>query len=141
MAEYLLKTKAASEKGCNIEVASAGLAAFPGVPIAPEAKQVLQEKGILVPDAKSRPLGKEDVLNADLILTMTGKHRDAILAKMPSLRGKVWQIFEFVSGKVEDVPDPAGQGLEAYRSVCDQLEKAVETLLKKIHETSGGLKT
>ena len=64
-------------------VLSAGLAAFPGSPASPEAVQVIQERGMDLTRHESRGLTDSLVLFADLILTMTQGHRNAIIDYWP----------------------------------------------------------
>jgi len=121
MAEGLLK-KAAGEEGLPLEVQSAGLAAFPGLPPAPEAVEACRERGVDISGHQTQPLGKDLAVQSDLILTMTSKHKEMILKKMPALEGKVRELSEFAGEGLRDVEDPVGQPLEAYRQVRDQLD-------------------
>jgi protein-tyrosine-phosphatase len=128
MAEGLLK-KAAGEGRLALEVQSAGLAAFPGLPAAPEAVEACLEKGVDISGHQSQPLGKELVLQSDLILTMTSKHKEMILKKMPALEGKVREFSEFAGAGAQDIEDPVGQPLEVYRQVRDQIEGLIQKSL------------
>jgi len=121
MAEGLLR-KLAKDAGLPLEVASAGIAAFPGVPISPEAVEAGREEGFDLSSHQSQPLGKTLVTESDLILTMTGKHRDMIVKKMPDLAPKVRLLSEFVGAGEMDVEDPVGQPLEEYRKVLAQMK-------------------
>ena len=131
MAEGLLK-KAAGEGQIAVEVQSAGLAAFPGLPATFEAVEVCREKGVDLSSHQSQPLGKDLVLNSDLILTMTSKHKEMILKKMPALEGKVRQFSEFAGGGVVDVEDPIGHPLEVYREVRDQIAGFIQKSLSQL---------
>jgi protein-tyrosine-phosphatase len=131
MAEGLLK-KAAGEGKIGVEVQSAGLAAFPGLPATLEAVEVCQEKGVDLSSHQSQPLGKDLVLQSDLILTMTAKHKEMILKKMPALEGKVRQFSEFAGDGEVDVEDPIGQPLEVYRQVRGQLEGFIQKSLSQL---------
>jgi protein-tyrosine-phosphatase len=84
MAEGLLK-RMAQENRIPLEVQSAGLAAFAGVPATPEAIEACREKGVDISSHLSQPLNKTLVTESDLILTMTGKHKEMIVKKMPPL--------------------------------------------------------
>ncbi len=121
MAEGLLK-KWAVEKGLSLNVRSAGLAAFAGVPATAEAMEAALEKGIDLSGHQSRPLGKAEAVESDMILTMTQRHKEMILKKLPDLAGKVFLFSEFAGMGQEDVEDPIGQPLEAYRRVLGQME-------------------
>lgn len=131
MAEGLLK-KMADENHLPVEAHSAGLAAFPGVPPAPEAVQACQEKKIDISGHQSQPLSKDLVLESDLILTMTAKHKDMIVKKMPALGPKVALFSEFAGDGSVDVEDPVGQPLEAYREVLALMEGYLRKSLDKL---------
>lgn len=103
MAEGLFK-KMAKEKQLPVEVQSAGLAAFAGVPATPEAILVCLEKGVDISGHQSQPLNKSLVMESDLILTMTARHKEMILKKIrrlkqksrffPSSRGQVLKMWK-----------------------------------------------
>ena len=131
MAEGLLQ-KMAEENHLPLEVHSAGLAAFPGVPAAPEAVQACREMNIDISGHQSQPLSKDLVLGSDLILTMTAKHKDMIVKKMPALGPKVALFSEFAGAAPVDVEDPVGQPLEAYREVLHQMEGYLQKSLDKL---------
>jgi protein-tyrosine phosphatase len=121
MAESVLK-KLIQDNHWSIECGSAGLAAFHGVPAAPDAVEACREKGIDLSAHQSQPLSKTLVLESDLILAMTGKHRESILRKMPELESKVSLLSDYAGQGIEDVEDPVGQSLEQYRKVFTQIE-------------------
>ncbi len=121
MAEGLLK-KWALETGTRLTVQSAGLAAIDGVPATTEAVEAALEKGIDLSGHLSRPLGKAEILESDLILTMTQRHKEMILKKLPDLKGKVFLLSEYAGMGIEDVEDPIGQPLEVYRRVFEKME-------------------
>jgi len=130
MAEGLLR-KLAAEKQLQVEVQSAGLAAFAGVPATPEAIQACKEKGVDLTAHQSQPLSKILVVESDLILTMTEKHKEMILKKMPALQEKVSLFSEFAGAGVEDVEDPVGQPVEAYRKVVTQMEDYLQKAINR----------
>ncbi len=121
MAEGLLK-KLAVDHQWPLEVKSAGLAAFTAVPATPEAVEAGREKGIDLSNHQSQPLSKILVMESDLILTMTMKHKEMILKKMPDLAPKVSVLSEFAGEAPLDVEDPVGHPLEEYRKVLMQIE-------------------
>jgi protein-tyrosine phosphatase len=126
MAEALLKKRIADRLGCRIDeiedrgvmVASAGISAAPGARSALEALQTMRERGLDLSQHESQPLSERMVRFADLILTMTRGHRDAILAQWPEAESRV-----YVLGRGRgDVADPIGGPLELYRRCADQLD-------------------
>lgn len=131
MAEGLFK-KMANENQIPLEIQSAGLAAFAGVPATPEAVQACQEKGVDISNHQSQPLSKTLVMESDLILTMTGKHKEMIIKKMPTLETKVALFSEFAGVGTQDVEDPVGQPLDSYRKVLGQLEEYLRKSIEKL---------
>jgi protein-tyrosine phosphatase/ribose 5-phosphate isomerase B len=131
MAEGLLK-KMAQENQIPLEVQSAGLAAFAGVPAALEAVEACREKRIDISGHESQPLSKTLVMESDLILTMTGKHKEMILKKMPTLENKVALLSEFAGSGTRDVEDPVGQPLESYRETLAQMEGYLRKALERL---------
>ncbi len=131
MAEGLLK-KMAQEHQLPVEVQSAGLAAFAGVPAAPEAVEACRERGVDLSTHQTQPLGKTLVVESDLILTMTDKHKEMILKKMPALGEKVSMFSEYAGAGIEDIDDPVGQPVEVYRKVLDQMQGYLTKSLEKL---------
>lgn len=131
MAEGLMK-KLVRENQLPVEVVSAGLAAFAGVPVTGEAVEACREKGVDISGHQSQPLSKSLVLESDLILTMTGKHKEMILKKMPDLQEKVKTLSEFADSGLEDVEDPVGQPVEAYRNALNQMEGFLRKAVGKL---------
>ena len=131
MAEGLLK-KMAADNHWPVEAQSAGLAAFAGVPAAPEAVEACNEKGVDLSSHQTQPLSKTLVTDSDLILTMTSKHKEMILKKMPALQDKVSLFSEFAEVGTEDIDDPVGQPVEVYRKVLCQMEGYLQKATGKL---------
>ena len=131
MAEGLLK-KMAADNHWPVEVQSAGLAAFAGVPAAPEAVEACREMGVDLSSHLTQPLSKTLVMESDLILTMTAKHKEMILKKMPALLDKVSLFSEFAEAGTEDIDDPVGQPVETYRKVMSQMESYLQKATRKL---------
>jgi protein-tyrosine phosphatase len=131
MAEVLLKKRIADRLKCKIEelddrgvvVMSAGISASPGCRAAVEAVQAMQERGLDLGQHESQPLSERIVRFADLILTMTRGHRDAILEAWPDAEPRVQPI----SGGRGDVSDPIGGPLDLYRRCAEQLDAYLAT--------------
>ena len=130
LAEGLLK-KMAQDSLIPLEVQSAGLAAFAGVPATPEAVEAAKEKGVDISAHQSQPLGKNLVMESDMIVTMTVKHKEMIVKKMPPLEPKVSLLSELAGEGAVDVEDPVGHPLEVYRQVAGQIEGYLKKSLDK----------
>jgi protein-tyrosine phosphatase len=95
-------------------IGSAGLRACPGQPLWPAAAVELARRGVPVPmygAFRSRPLSRDLAARADLVLTATRRHRDAVVASSPCLLGRVftWRELAWLTSSLtpEDVPGTA----------------------------------
>jgi protein-tyrosine-phosphatase len=132
MAEALARDALRSRGWSQVEVGSAGIAAFAGSPASAEVPEVLAETGVEMHDHRSRPLTPELVEWADAVLVMGPAHRTAVEAM--GGEGKVAPVTEYLPGEEGGAPvlDPIGGGIEVYRETRDQLRRAVEALLDRI---------
>ncbi|HEY8449556.1 MAG TPA: L-threonylcarbamoyladenylate synthase [Bacillota bacterium] len=134
MAAALLRL-AAARAGVPVEVRSAGLAAVDGQEAAPEAVQVLAARGVSLEGHRARRISGDDVAWAELILTMTQGHKQALAAAHPGAVPKLFTLAEF-AGSTGDVADPIGRGLEAYRACADQLAQYLERVVDRLRKPS-----
>jgi tRNA threonylcarbamoyl adenosine modification protein (Sua5/YciO/YrdC/YwlC family) len=133
MGEMLLKKIVAEKLGCPIDdleqrgviVASAGVAAVPGCAASIEAVEVLQERGLDISKHESQPLTDKLVRHADMIFTMTGGHRQAILRRWPEASNRTYTLRE----DGNDINDPIGGPKELYRACADEVERALQQRL------------
>ena len=136
MAEALLKKRIADKLKAKLSelddrgivVMSAGISAAPGGRAAAEAVQTLRERELDLSQHESQPLSDRVVRFADIILTMTRGHREAILDQWPDAEPRVHPI----SGGRGDVSDPIGGPLEQYRRCAEQLDAYLEQWVEKL---------
>lgn len=126
MAEILLKNRLAERLSCRITeledrgvlVTSAGIAAMAGGRAAEEAIETMKVRGLDLLAHETQPLSDRIVRFADVILTMTRGHRDAILAQWPEARPRAFLL----SGDCGDISDPIGGPAELYRRCAEQID-------------------
>ena len=104
---------------CGLLVMSAGIAAMSGGCASQDAVRVMGERGIELSRHESQPLSDRLVRFADVILTMTRGHREAILAQWPGAASRTFVL----GGARGDVADPIGGTLEVYRKCADQIDE------------------
>ncbi|MFQ5731002.1 MAG: Sua5/YciO/YrdC/YwlC family protein [Planctomycetaceae bacterium] len=109
-------------------VMSAGLAAVPGYPAAPESIEVLDSRGVDLRGHASRPVTQQLIRQSDRIYTMTAGHRESIVATYPEAADYV----EVLSRQGTDVSDPIGQGISVYQASRDEIERHVRALVDEI---------
>lgn len=128
MAEAILRAKAVE----GIEVRSAGIYAMSGTNISNNAKQVLFDTGIEFSHS-SRQFGEHDVEWANIVLTMTNAHKQAILDHYPESISKTYTLIEYVrQNEWEDVADPFGGDIQVYKKTWQQLHDLINELLQKL---------
>lgn len=140
MAEGLFKDMLKKNKISGIHVSSAGISVFPGEDANEKSIKALIEKGIDIKSHRAKQLSDE-ILNADLLLTMTSGHKDLIegyfignLEKRP----KVFTLKEFaskISGEKllnKDIADPFGRSYSIYLKTRDEIEGELVKILKNI---------
>jgi protein arginine phosphatase len=128
MAEAILKSK----KIDGLEVKSAGIYAATGSEASAHAKRVLEDHQI-DHHHSSNMLNVDSVRWADLILTMTISHKNAILQQYPEAGVKVFTLKEFTGENYNvDVVDPFGGNLAIYQETYQELEKLITKAIEKL---------
>jgi protein-tyrosine-phosphatase len=117
--------------GWYLEVSSAGTGAFPGLDASEHAVDVMKERQVDIADHRSRPLTAELLTEADLVLTMTRRHKEQILALFPGAEGKVYSLGEY-TGSGADVPDPFGGSRDDYARTAEALDRYLRQVVERI---------
>ncbi|MEZ6070452.1 MAG: hypothetical protein R3C10_09310 [Pirellulales bacterium] len=109
-------------------VGSAGIAAMMGGRASPEAVEVMQRRELDLGQHRSQPLTPQVVRQADMLLTMTRSHRDAILTEWPDAAPRTRTLCHDEA----DVSDPIGGTLEAYERCAQQIEKEIDRIVGEL---------
>ena len=137
MAEYLLKDMIERRGIQNWKVESAGISVLPGVEANPKAVKVMAEEGISLTEHCAQKPNRELLANSDIILTMTGYHKEYLEDYMKNIIGieidKLFTLKNFLDQKEADIFDPIGQPLSVYRDLRDDLKDYLEQLLVKLN--------
>ena len=136
MAEKLLQHRFAKKLGCPIDelddrgviVSSAGIAAMNGGRAALEAVQAMENRGLDISDHVSQPLSERLARYADVILTMTRGHREAVIAQWPDVADRTFVLCPDGT----DVADPIGGPAELYLSCAKQIDEALSAWVERI---------
>ena len=136
MAEALFKQQIAKTIGHDVDdlegqgvtVVSAGIAAGPGAPAANQSISVMQQFGMDISAHQSRPVTARLASYADLILTMTNGHRNAIVSQWPTLESRVRTI----RSDGGDISDPIGSPIPVYQACAEQIESCLREWVSKI---------
>lgn len=127
MAEQLLQQQIAQAKNCNTDqleergilVLSAGLAAGAGFPASSEAVKALTHYDITLSQHESQPVTDRLIKVADLVLTMTRAHRQAIVNHWPEAADRT----HLLSRDNTDISDPIGGSADVYQQCAEQLNQ------------------
>lgn len=120
----------------GMDVQSAGVHAAHGAPMSPYAKQALKEKG-LPTDHASQPVTKELLDWADIVLTMTSSHKEAILHRFPHVDAKLFTYAEFATpDNPFEIADPFGGTLQDYQFTLYQLQELQKQMRTRLDSYS-----
>jgi tRNA threonylcarbamoyl adenosine modification protein (Sua5/YciO/YrdC/YwlC family) len=130
MAEAILRTLVRRE---ICEVRSAGTIAMDGTPAAANALEVVAEYGGTLDNHTSRLLDKDGVEWADLILVMSYGHFDRVMELSREAAVKTFLLKEYKRRvKYNEVADPVGKDLPAYRRAARDMIPALRMVARDI---------
>ena len=135
MAEALLRKRIADKLGCGSDevedrgvlVTSAGIAAMTGGRATREAVNAMAGRELDLSLHESQPVSDRLIRNADVILTMTRSHREAVVMHWPDAAART-RLF-CLDGC--DVPDPIGGTPETYAHCADQIDRQLDGLVEQ----------
>jgi len=149
----------AAEHGLGLNASSAGTRAVIGYGMEPTAAEVLRSMGGDPEGFRARQLSPAIVGDADLILTMTTRHRDRVLAESPQAMRRTFTLLEARrlltvpvgadtvaqrlaqargqqprGERVNDIADPIGLDYTTFEAVGAQVADALRPLLHAFAE-------
>jgi protein-tyrosine-phosphatase len=134
MAEVMLRRKLENEgMPGEWQVSSAGTWATDGIRASEMGVAVMRERGLDTGAHRSRAVTDAILAEADLILTMTSGHAEALRAEFPEARVRIRLLSE-MSGPPYDVRDPYGGTLDQYRQTANELESLIDRGIERIVE-------
>jgi protein-tyrosine phosphatase len=130
MAEGLFKVRLAAHLGCTVaelpqrgyRVASAGVAAMAGGPASDQSYEVMLQHKYDLSQHSSQPITEALVQQADLILTMTGNHRHAIISNWPGATSRTFTLAR----EQGEISDPIGLPVEFYDRCATQMDQHIQ---------------
>ncbi|MFD1391514.1 low molecular weight protein arginine phosphatase [Alkalibacillus flavidus] len=128
MAEAIVK-----HKYPEIDVQSAGVSANHGQAANDHAIQALDANGIGI-DHISQPVTRELLNWADLVLTMTSQHKEALKLEYTRFDDKIFTLKEYVDEPSHDIADPIGLDVATYEHTREELEKYIDLMVEKLEE-------
>ncbi len=125
MAEGFFRSQE-GEARTGLAAASAGLYTTGGMPASEFAVTAARERGADISNHHSRLLNQGVLNNAKYIFCMTAAHYDHLLEQYPGVREKTYLLAD------EDIADPFGGDLMAYRIAADEIYEAVRIIIAKL---------
>lgn len=121
----------------DIEVMSAGLAAGQGG-AEPRIAALAKADGYDLSQHQARPIDRDLLAKADLVLVMSAKQRQVIARKWPEMLGKtllfgMWRTDKPVDDR--DIPDPYQRSDEVCQLVYDTIKSASFAWREKLKNT------
>ncbi len=141
MAEALFKEMLAERNRDDWKVISAGVSAFEGNSAHQNAILALEEQGIeTIKSHQAQRLDQELINQADLILTMTRRHKSLIFAQHPEAEAKTFTLKEYSNSTEQlnqasndlDILDPFGQALKEYKFCAKEIKDNLKQVLEKL---------
>lgn len=136
MAEAIARREVEERGWRHVEVASAGVSAFPGMPASEAAVVVAGESDLDLGAHESTPLTAAAVEGADLVLVMAAHHLDAVHHLGGGEKAALLSAFasgdEGSGGGAWSVPDPIGGTREEYAETFRTLERLVRDALRRL---------
>lgn len=121
-----------SKDKLNAKVISRGIDMDPyDVHPEPNFVTLLQDRGIDVSKHTAAQFARQDAKHADLVLTMTEKHKAWVMSHYPDLQDKVFTLAAYATGKPEEVLDAYGKPMDFYKTVLAQLDQLVAAAVTK----------
>ena len=134
MAQQILKKSLKREGFYDVEIDSAGTAAYPHYAIIGDLKNVMDAEGVDYEGHTPRMIDRHIMESSDLILAATSQHIDQINERFEPPPGKVFLISEYATGRKKDIEDPIGRGRAAYERVFEEITFYVEKIIERIKD-------
>jgi protein-tyrosine-phosphatase len=112
-------------------VESAGTWGGEGRPASAHAVAEMAERGIDLSSHLARPVTREIVAEADLVLVMTQNHAEAVKTAFPNQAHKVYLLSQMI-GREYDIYDPYGSPRVEYAYTAKELEGLIENGYQRI---------
>nr|WP_282580114.1 low molecular weight protein arginine phosphatase [Natroniella sulfidigena] len=134
MAEVLFQDLLEKNNLDNYDVESAGIAAVDGKSAARQAIEVMKEEDLDLTTHQTSYLTVDLITEADLILTMTQRHKLSILDAYPQVEDKIYTLKEYAAtdNKGLDISDPFGQPLSVYKECAEEIKEELKKVIKKL---------
>lgn len=126
--------KALDNEKIDAECESAGLFCGYGEEVSENSCKIIQERGIFYTH-QSRPVTQPLLDSSDLVICMTSSHKAALAPYVPEEK-----LFEAKDLTGEEIDDPYGKDIEAYRVCAAKLDKLANAVVERVKNSGSGNK-
>ncbi len=137
LAEAIARQVLPARFGEPAEVVSAGTSALGGSPASAFAIEVARAHSLDLSQHRSRPLEAALLRDADLVVTMGIRHREAVGALEPDALEYTYLLTNFSEHHHGDIPDPIGGSLETYQRIYGVIRECVESMADQLDRFDG----
>lgn len=137
LGEAVLRAEAARQ-GIELEVGSAGTAAYDGAPASEGSYLVALEHGLDLSAHRARSVTRALVDEADLVLTMSRRHLQRVRDLGGETKSHLFAEYAPAGDGGAEIPDPVGQGIEAYRETHARLAELAVNVVSRLRRERGG---
>lgn len=116
------------DRKIDAECESAGLTCGYGEEVSENSRKIIAEREIFYTH-QSRPVTRQLLDSSDMVICMTSPHKQAL---MPYVSAE--KLYEAKDLTGEEIDDPYGKDLQAYRDCAAKLDKLADAVCKKISE-------
>ncbi len=140
MAEAALAQKLDEKAPRRFVVRSAGTIAHSGLKASLLGVEAMKERGYNLTNHLSRPVSRNLLEWADIVLTMSPDHLGDLHAEFPEYSDKMYLFSQFPADPQDDpgIEDPYGQSKDAYERVADLILEHVDRVSPTLLERVGG---
>ena len=136
-AEALLRHRLEQEGLKDWEVESAGTWTMGGRAASRYAVQLMATRGLDLTAHRSRAVNRHIIEQADLVLTMTQGHAEALRLEFPDQAAKIYLLSEMGNGRRYDIDDPYGGSLVEYQDCVKEIADLVDAGFDRIRSLAG----
>ena len=140
LAERILKAKMKKKGWRGVSVSSAGTGAIEGVPASEGTRLAARRMGVSMAGFRAKPVSRQRIARADLVLTMTGSHKTDILMRWPDAVVKTYVLSEYTGSGRGPIQDPVGGPDSAYARCAADLSGEIERMLPKLERALAKLR-
>ena len=137
LAEAVARSILPSRAGFEVEVSSAGTSALDGSVASGFSLEVARDHGLDLSSHRARVVTREMLRDADLIVTMGVRHREAIEQLDADAVEYTYLLTNFSDHLHGEIPDPIGSGRDVYERTYLAIRDCIESMAGRLDRFDG----